>query len=62
MAIPVIKEIAKQQQEEQESLNMLRSTQSVIHEALHMLGFQDDMFELLKAVTLIKGSLSSKNG
>jgi glutamate dehydrogenase len=44
----VIKVIAKQQLEEQESLNMLRSTQSVIHEALHMLGFQDDMFELLK--------------
>jgi glutamate dehydrogenase len=49
MAIsPVIKEIANQQQEEQESLKMLRSTQSVIHDALHKLGFQDDMFELLK--------------
>ncbi|WP_373889997.1 Glu/Leu/Phe/Val family dehydrogenase [Neobacillus cucumis] len=27
---------------------MLLSTQTVIHEALHKLGFQDDMFELLK--------------
>jgi glutamate dehydrogenase len=44
----VKEEIANQQQEEQESLKMLRSTQSVIHEALHKLGFQDDMFELLK--------------
>ncbi|MDR4949427.1 Glu/Leu/Phe/Val dehydrogenase [Neobacillus cucumis] len=44
----IIKELAKQQQVEQESLNMLLSTQTVIHEALHKLGFQDDMFELLK--------------
>ncbi|MFC0023766.1 Glu/Leu/Phe/Val family dehydrogenase [Neobacillus cucumis] len=27
---------------------MLQSTQTVIHEALHKLGFQDEMFELLK--------------
>jgi glutamate dehydrogenase len=44
----VAKEIAKQQQEEQASLNMLLSTRTVIHEALQKLGFQDDMFELLK--------------
>ncbi|WML51320.1 Glu/Leu/Phe/Val dehydrogenase [Neobacillus sp. PS3-12] len=44
----VISEISKQQQEEQESIKMLLSTQTVIHEALHKLGFQDDMFELLK--------------
>ncbi|MED4224383.1 Glu/Leu/Phe/Val dehydrogenase [Neobacillus cucumis] len=44
----IIKELAKQQQVEQESLNMLLSTQTVIHEALHKLGFQDEMFELLK--------------
>lgn len=49
MAINLVgKEIAKQQQEEQESLNMLLSTQTVIHEALQKLGFQDDMFELIK--------------
>ncbi|MBM7654667.1 glutamate dehydrogenase [Neobacillus cucumis] len=44
----IIKELTKQQQVEQESLNMLQSTQTVIHEALHKLGFQDEMFELLK--------------
>jgi glutamate dehydrogenase len=44
----VKEEILKQQQQEQESLNMLRSTQSVIHEALTKLGYKDEMFELLK--------------
>ncbi len=39
---------SKQQQEEQESLNMLHNTQTVIHEALRKLGYQDSMFELLK--------------
>src|SRR5436305_90755 len=44
----VLNEISKQQQEEQESLNMLHNTQTVIHEALRKLGYQDSMFELLK--------------
>lgn len=44
----VIKEINKQQQEEQETLGMLHSTQTVIHEALSKLGYKDEMFELLK--------------
>lgn len=44
----VVKEITKQQQEEQETLNMLHSTQSVIQEALRKLGYSDQMFELLK--------------
>ena len=42
------KEISKQQQEEQETLSMLHSTQSVIHEALRKLGYGEEMFELLK--------------
>lgn len=33
---------------EQESLNLLSSTQVVIHEALNKLGFSDEMYELLK--------------
>ena len=44
----VKEEIVKKQQEEQESLNMLHSTQSVIQEALRKLGYSDQMFELLK--------------
>jgi glutamate dehydrogenase len=44
----VVEKILKQQQEDQESLNMLQSTQSVIHEALTKLGYKDEMFELLK--------------
>ena len=44
----VIEKILKQEQEDQESLNMLHSTQSVIHEALTKLGYKDEMFELLK--------------
>lgn len=44
----VIEKIVKQQQEDQEPLNMLQSTQSVIHEALTKLGYKDEMFELLK--------------
>jgi glutamate dehydrogenase len=44
----VIEKILKQEQEDQESLNMLQSTQSVIHEALTKLGYKDEMFELLK--------------
>ena len=42
------KEVAKQQQEEQETLSMLHSTQTVIHEALRKLGYGEEMFELLK--------------
>src|SRR5947207_680913 len=44
----VISEVSKQQQEEQESLNMYYSTQTVIHEALMKLGYNEEMFELLK--------------
>jgi glutamate dehydrogenase len=44
----VKEKILKQEQEDQESLNMLHSTQSVIHEALTKLGYKDEMFELLK--------------
>src|SRR5690242_691448 len=44
----VKEEIAKQQQEEQESLKMYHSTQKVIHEALMKLGFGEEMYELLK--------------
>jgi glutamate dehydrogenase len=44
----VKEEIAKQQQEEQESLKMYHSTQKVIHEALMKLGFSEEMYELLK--------------
>jgi glutamate dehydrogenase len=44
----VIEKILKQEQEDQESLTMLQSTQSVIHEALTKLGYKDEMFELLK--------------
>jgi glutamate dehydrogenase len=44
----VIDKILKQEQEDQESLNMLQSTQSVIHEALTKLGYKDEMYELLK--------------
>ncbi|MCQ6279375.1 Glu/Leu/Phe/Val dehydrogenase [Bacillus sp. EB600] len=44
----VLKEITKQQKEEQETLSMLHSTQTVIHEALKKLGYSDEMFELLK--------------
>lgn len=44
----VKEEIVKKQQEEQESLKMLHSTQSVIHEALIKLGYKEKMFELLK--------------
>jgi glutamate dehydrogenase len=44
----VKEEIAKHQQEEQESLKMYHSTQKVIHEALMKLGFGEEMYELLK--------------
>ncbi len=44
----ILKEITKQQKEEQETLSMLHSTQSIIHEALRKLGYSDEMFELLK--------------
>ena len=47
-AVDVLTEVSKQQQVEQESLNMFYSTQTVIHEALMKLGYKEEMFELLK--------------
>ncbi|GHI01218.1 Glu/Leu/Phe/Val family dehydrogenase [Neobacillus kokaensis] len=41
-------EITKEQQKEQESLNLFYSTQTVIQKALSKLGYSDEMFELLK--------------
>ncbi|HZG83249.1 MAG TPA: Glu/Leu/Phe/Val dehydrogenase dimerization domain-containing protein, partial [Brevibacillus sp.] len=37
-----------QGKKEQESMDLLKSTQTVIKEALEKLGYQDSMFELLK--------------
>ncbi|MGG5253650.1 Glu/Leu/Phe/Val family dehydrogenase [Neobacillus sp. SM06] len=44
----VFSEVSKQQQEDQESINLFYSTQTVIHEALKKLGYSEEMFELLK--------------
>ena len=44
----VIKEVIKQQEEEQASLKMYYSTQTFIYEALTRLGYNDAMFDLLK--------------
>ncbi|WML43900.1 Glu/Leu/Phe/Val dehydrogenase [Neobacillus sp. PS3-40] len=46
--VAVLSEVSKQQQAEQESLNMYYSTQTIIHEALLKLGYKEEMFELLK--------------
>ncbi|WP_038541638.1 Glu/Leu/Phe/Val dehydrogenase [Neobacillus sp.] len=40
--------MAKEQKKEKESLNLFYSTQTVIREALTKLGYNDEMFELLK--------------
>jgi glutamate dehydrogenase len=44
----VINEIEKNQQKEQESLNLFSSTQTVIQKALTKLGYTHEMYELLK--------------
>jgi glutamate dehydrogenase len=38
----------KEQQEEQESLNLFNSTQTIIQQALTKLGYNNEMYELLK--------------
>ncbi|MED3623592.1 Glu/Leu/Phe/Val dehydrogenase [Neobacillus thermocopriae] len=47
-AMTVVNEMAKEQKKEKESLNLFYSTQTVIREALTKLGYNDEMFELLK--------------
>lgn len=44
----VINEMAKEQEKEKESLNLYYSTQTVIQEALSKLGYNNEMYELLK--------------
>lgn len=44
----VLDTLSKEQQEEQESLNLFYSTQTVIQKALTKLGYTNEMFELLK--------------
>lgn len=44
----VVNEMKKEQQKEQESLNLFYSTQTVIQKALAKLGYQNEMFDLLK--------------
>ena len=45
---PMVTEMEKQQQEEQESLNLFNSTQTIIQQALSKLGYNNEMYELLK--------------
>jgi glutamate dehydrogenase len=44
----MINEMSKEQQKEKESLNLYYSTQTVIQEALTKLGYNSEMYELLK--------------
>lgn len=44
----VIDQMTKEQQQEEESLNLFYSTQTVIQKALSKLGYTNEMFELLK--------------
>ncbi|WHZ00543.1 Glu/Leu/Phe/Val dehydrogenase [Neobacillus sp. YX16] len=44
----VMNELSKEQQKEKESLNLYYSTQTVIQEALTKLGYNSEMYELLK--------------
>jgi glutamate dehydrogenase len=44
----IINEMSKEQQKEKESLNLYYSTQTVIQEALTKLGYNSEMYELLK--------------
>lgn len=44
----IINEMSKEQQKEKESLNLYYSTQTVIQEALTKLGYNNEMYELLK--------------
>jgi len=41
-------ELKKEQQQEQESLNLFLSTQTVIQEALQKLGYGEEVYHLLK--------------
>ncbi|MBM7654619.1 Glu/Leu/Phe/Val family dehydrogenase [Neobacillus cucumis] len=47
-ANPLVDEMSKEQQKEQESLNLFYSTQFVIRKALGKLGYTEEMYELLK--------------
>jgi glutamate dehydrogenase len=47
-ATAVLDTLTKEQQEEQESLNLFYSTQTVIQKALAKLGYTNEMYELLK--------------
>nr|WP_308301766.1 Glu/Leu/Phe/Val dehydrogenase [Neobacillus cucumis] len=44
----MVEEMSKEQQKEQESLNLFYSTQTVIQKALNKLGYTNEMYELLK--------------
>jgi glutamate dehydrogenase len=44
----VVSEITKEQESEKESLNLFYSTQTVIQQALSKLGYNNEMYELLK--------------
>jgi glutamate dehydrogenase len=44
----VVNEMTKEQEQEQESLNLFYSTQTVIQKALNKLGYTNEMYELLK--------------
>ena len=44
----LVDEMSKEQQKEQESLNLFYSTQTVIRKALNKLGYTNEMYELLK--------------
>src|SRR3954467_162819 len=44
----LVEEMSKEQQKEQESLNLFYSTQTVIRKALNKLGYTNEMYELLK--------------
>jgi len=48
MVVDAVLNKIKQQQEEQQSLKMYHSTQTMIHEALKKLNFGEQMYELLK--------------
>jgi glutamate dehydrogenase len=44
----VVNEMTKEQEQEQDSLNLFYSTQTVIQKALNKLGYTNEMYELLK--------------
>ena len=46
-----------------ETNNLVTSTQSIIKEALHKLGFDDGMYDLIKrTIKIFRSAYSSKNG